>query len=65
MIWYRSKDPEKYPRYNHWQLIGVSEWSTEDFVRFEVKIDKTVYTENSKAFQKHLEQNVMWEKLSK
>ena len=63
MMWYRAKDPKKYPRYDHWQLIGTSEWGAEDFQRFEVQIDKTVYTENTEEFRKHLEQNAMWDKL--
>ena len=64
MIWYRAKEPDIYPRYNKWSGIKANEWRTEDFQRFEVKIDETVYTKDSKTFRKHFEKNKMWEKLS-
>ena len=64
MIQYRAKHPELYPRYANWQLIGANDWISEDFVRFDVKIDKTVYTKDTKAFRNHIDKNKMWEKLT-
>ena len=65
MIQYRAKHPELYPRYANWQALRAIDWITEDFVRFTVKIDETVYTEDTEEFRNHLEQNKMWEKLQK
>ena len=64
MIWYKAKNSILHPRYNDWAIIRSQHQGTSDFSRFNIKLEDTVYTENSETFQKHLKKLQMWEKLA-